>query len=213
MKVTRLINALFLQYETDPPSRHRLSGHALGLGVWSKSHFHASMGSGFYSAPQTTPVFHSMMDQPTAVPPKRLYRSRTDRIIGGVCGGIAQYFNVDPTLVRLIAVVIGLAGGFGVLAYIIGWIVIPEEGKTDQPFEKRAETFGQEVKVAAEKVAADFKGRPEPQRRNIFAWILIIVGVLILVNQLVPWHWFRWDIFWAVAIIAVGVALIARPRS
>lgn len=58
---------------------------------------------------------------------KRLYRSRSERMIAGVCGGIGEYFNIDPTLVRLLFVAFTLAGGSGVLAYIIFMIVVPEE--------------------------------------------------------------------------------------
>lgn len=58
--------------------------------------------------------------------PKRLYRSRRNRMLAGVCAGIADYFNVDPTLIRLIAVVTGCLGG-GLLAYIIAAIIIPNE--------------------------------------------------------------------------------------
>ncbi|HPT84146.1 MAG TPA: PspC domain-containing protein [Limnochordia bacterium] len=57
---------------------------------------------------------------------KRLYRSR-DRKIGGVCGGIAEYLNVDPTIVRLIWAVLALFYGTGILAYILAWIIIPEQ--------------------------------------------------------------------------------------
>lgn len=58
---------------------------------------------------------------------KRLYRSRTDRMLAGVCGGIGQYLNIDPTLVRLAFVILAIWGGGGLLAYLIAWIVIPEE--------------------------------------------------------------------------------------
>jgi phage shock protein C len=58
---------------------------------------------------------------------KRLYRSRKERMIGGVCGGIGEYFNIDPTLVRLLFVVFALTGGSGVLAYLVFLIVVPEE--------------------------------------------------------------------------------------
>ncbi len=59
---------------------------------------------------------------------KRLYRSRTDRMIAGVCGGLAKYFNVDPTLVRVIFVVLALVGvSLGFWAYIILWLIVPEE--------------------------------------------------------------------------------------
>lgn len=57
---------------------------------------------------------------------KKIYRSREKRI-GGVCGGIAEYFNIDPTIVRLIWAVFIFAYGTGLLAYLICWIVIPED--------------------------------------------------------------------------------------
>ncbi|MBD3203627.1 PspC domain-containing protein [Candidatus Woesearchaeota archaeon] len=57
---------------------------------------------------------------------KRLYRSRKNRVIAGVCGGLGEYFDIDPVIIRLIWVFVVLAGGSGVLAYIIAWIIIPE---------------------------------------------------------------------------------------
>jgi len=56
---------------------------------------------------------------------KRLYRSKTDKLLGGVCGGIAEYFSIDPVLVRLLWLALLFAGGAGILAYIIAWIIIP----------------------------------------------------------------------------------------
>jgi phage shock protein C len=59
---------------------------------------------------------------------KRLYRSRTDRMLAGVCGGIAEYFDIDPVIVRLVAVILLLPGGLpGFLPYVILWIVVPEQ--------------------------------------------------------------------------------------
>jgi phage shock protein C len=58
---------------------------------------------------------------------RRLYRSTTDRKIAGVCGGLAEYFDIDPTLVRVLYfVALVLPGGIGILPYIILWIVLPE---------------------------------------------------------------------------------------
>ena len=59
--------------------------------------------------------------------PKRLYRSRTSRLLGGVCGGIAEYFGWDPTLVRLAFVASLLLPGPQLLLYLVAWIVIPYE--------------------------------------------------------------------------------------
>jgi phage shock protein C len=58
---------------------------------------------------------------------KRLFRSRKDRILGGVCGGLGNYLNVDPVLVRVVWAILFFAAGVGLLAYILAWIIIPEE--------------------------------------------------------------------------------------
>ncbi len=58
---------------------------------------------------------------------KRLYRSRTERKLFGVCGGIADYFGIDPTIVRLAVAAFTFFGGSGIIAYIIGALIIPEE--------------------------------------------------------------------------------------
>ena len=58
---------------------------------------------------------------------KRLYRSNSDRKIGGVCGGLAEYMEVDPTLIRLVAVCLVIFGGTGLIAYLIAWVIIPEQ--------------------------------------------------------------------------------------
>lgn len=58
---------------------------------------------------------------------KRLYRSKKNRMLAGVCGGLAEYFNVDPTIVRLIAVLLLLPGGVpGLVPYLILWLIVPE---------------------------------------------------------------------------------------
>lgn len=59
--------------------------------------------------------------------PKRLYRSNSDKMVCGVCGGIAEYLNVDPTVVRLIWAIFGITG-FGIIAYIAGALIMPVKG-------------------------------------------------------------------------------------
>jgi phage shock protein C len=60
--------------------------------------------------------------------PKKLTRSSNDKMLAGVCGGLGQYLGIDSTVVRLIFVLLALAGGPGILAYIILWLVVPEAG-------------------------------------------------------------------------------------
>lgn len=60
--------------------------------------------------------------------PKRLYRSKKDRKIAGVCGGIAEYFDIDPVIVRAIAVILLIPGGLpGLVPYIVLWFIVPEK--------------------------------------------------------------------------------------
>lgn len=68
--------------------------------------------------------------------PSRLYRSRSEKMIAGVCGGLGEYFDVDPVLIRLLFVVTALISGVGLLAYIILWIVVPMQGNEDAPREQ-----------------------------------------------------------------------------
>jgi phage shock protein C len=75
------------------------------------------------SAP--TPSPSPMTPAPTA--PKRLYRSRDDRKLGGVCGGLGAYLGIDPTLVRILTVASLFLPGPQLIAYLVAWIIVPEE--------------------------------------------------------------------------------------
>ena len=66
------------------------------------------------------------MEQPNGTP-KKLYRSRDNRMIAGVAAGIGNYLNVDPTLVRIVFVLLAFANGIGILLYLILWLIVPEE--------------------------------------------------------------------------------------
>ena len=63
---------------------------------------------------------------------ERLYRSESDRILGGVCGGIAEVYDFDPSLIRLIAVALFFGAGTGLLAYLVAWLIIPTESEVKQ---------------------------------------------------------------------------------
>ena len=66
-------------------------------------------------------------EEPAEAAPRKLYRSRTERSIAGICGGLGRYFDADPTMIRLVMLLLILFGGLSIWAYIILWIVIPEE--------------------------------------------------------------------------------------
>jgi phage shock protein C len=70
---------------------------------------------------------------------KKLYRSTKDRWLAGICGGIGEYLAVDPTVIRVLFVLFSLFAGGGILAYIILWLIIPEEPESFEPAEDVAE--------------------------------------------------------------------------
>lgn len=66
------------------------------------------------------------------MPYKRLYRSETDKKIAGVCGGLAEYFNIDPAIVRIIFLALALFWGGGIILYIVFWICVPKKSSLKQ---------------------------------------------------------------------------------
>jgi phage shock protein C len=120
---------------------------------------------------------------------RRLYRSRTDRQLAGVCGGVAEYLGGDSTVVRLVTVVIGLLTGVVpmLILYIVAAIVIPERGEGLAP---------EPAPVAA--------GRPG-QGALILGLILIAIGVLGFANELLR---IDWDLLWPVGLIAFGALIV-----
>lgn len=91
----------------------------------------------------------------------KLYRSEKDRMIGGVCGGLGEYFNIDSTIVRLLFALIMIYGGSGLILYIILWIVVPTKSETvkssEEVIKKNTEEIKEKVGSAINKVESDTK--------------------------------------------------------
>lgn len=128
---------------------------------------------------------------------KRLYRSRKDAMLGGVCGGLAEYFNIDPTIVRIAFAVTMLAGGVGVLAYFLAWIIVPEAQPGEEDF-VRADNR-KSVELSGDKV------------RMIIGLGFIALGVLFFINQFAPW--FNFEILWPVVLIMIGALILLKGRG
>ena len=86
---------------------------------------------------------------------KRLYRSRSDRMLGGVCGGLAEYFDIDPTIVRLVAVLTVFLNGLGLVAYVVMAIVVPVEGSKRAAPTDIIKDNVEEMKETATKLGAE----------------------------------------------------------
>jgi phage shock protein C len=114
-----------------------------------------------------------------------LRRSASDRVIAGVCGGLGRYLGVDPVLLRIAFVVLGLANGIGLIAYVVAWIVIPEE-HPGQPVVGGAADRGE-------------------TGRLLIGGALIVLGLVLLLDRLAPEVQ---RLFWPLAVVLVGVAII-----
>lgn len=131
---------------------------------------------------------------------KRLYLS-DDKKIGGVCGGIAEYFNIDPTIVRLLWILLTLANGVGILLYLIALFVIPESPYSGEP----------KPEVIIERVRDTFSGHHgQNSAARSFGIVLIIIGAAILLAKFIPF--ISWTVFVSLALIGVGLFLILQRR-
>jgi phage shock protein PspC (stress-responsive transcriptional regulator) len=144
-----------------------------------------------------------------------LYRSRTDKVFGGVAGGIARSLNADPAIVRLIFALLVIVGGGGILLYLILWIAIPEE-----PFEfYQQSTYSSEPQKEGEPgTSPSPEAQPNyPARRNngalIVGLVLIGVGAIFLIDRLLPDIHIRFRDFWPVLVVIAGLALIFSSFS
>jgi phage shock protein C len=137
---------------------------------------------------------------------KRLYRNKKEKMIGGVCAGLGDYFSIDPVLARIVFVILTLHGGVGVLAYIIMWIVVPE----DKSAATAAQAGADPVEAPHEPAwtpGAEAKPVKNGQRRSMIAGIiLIVVGIIFLADNLLPW--FCFGDFWPLILIAIGGVMI-----
>lgn len=116
--------------------------------------------------------------------PTRLYRSAHDKVIAGVCGGLAAYFKIDPAIVRLAFLVFALVGGASILLYIVLWVAVPL-GDTSLAVAPR---------YSGETVAIG----------------LIAVGAVWLLANFGAFRFINWSVGWPLVLVAVGVALLLR---
>jgi phage shock protein C len=123
---------------------------------------------------------------------QRLYRSTTNKVISGVCGGLGEYFDVDPVLVRVITVLLAFATGFALLAaYVITWIIVPKRPLGEEP------------------VPGDHKY--PSWNKYLPGLILVALGIILLVHE--HWYWFDLGQFWPIILIVLGLVVIFRRSS
>jgi phage shock protein C len=124
---------------------------------------------------------------------KRLYRSKSDRFISGVCGGIADYFEIDSNIVRIIFVILSFTGGVGIILYIAGLIIL-----TENPHEEE---------IPNRKVNSSL----------LIGLVLIVIGGIFLLREIGMFHYFNlFDIslstVWGILLIGIGIVLLFQAK-
>lgn len=128
---------------------------------------------------------------------KKLYRSNKEAMLGGVCGGIAEYFAIDPVIVRLLFGAAAVLGGSGILLYFICWVLIPEKprGQMDEAYEYDNR---RSVTMSDDKV------------KMIIGFSFIGLGVIFFMNRIFPW--FSFDFFWPAILIIIGALILMKGK-
>lgn len=159
----------------------------------------------------------------------KLYRSVKQRMIGGVAGGLAEYFDIDAVIIRLVFVIVALAGGGGLLVYIVLWIVLPENSAQKYSFQQTQPGYTPAEPSSGETPAdagsSDWKDRTATSSQEPFNYnvkekrtggligglVLITLGCLFLVDRFVPQIDFG-DL-WPILLVVIGAVIIATNLS
>jgi phage shock protein C len=147
---------------------------------------------------------------------RRLYRSQTDRMIAGVCGGLGEYLSIDPIFIRLFFVLLVLGQGAGVLIYLILWFVLPSQsaaagGTTGDHIQHGATEFAERAREMGDELRESALG-PNPQARRFVGLILVLVGLVYLLRNLnIVWlQWLDFGVLWPFLLILGGLLLLLR---
>lgn len=160
---------------------------------------------------------------------RRLFRSRTQRVIGGVCGGLGEYFNIDPALIRVIFVILALINGLGIVAYLAMWLVFPRQVPSEETETDENVATGSKKKDAEESVEPLFK--PQAQRPFWLGIVLIVLGVGWIFSNLfesviapifqistggIPFPFVWWPLtkeVWPLSLIIGGILILFIKRG
>jgi phage shock protein C len=143
---------------------------------------------------------------------RRLYRSESDRYIAGVAGGLAEYLQVDPTIVRIAFLILAFWGA-GVVLYLIMWLIVPTRGQASgvQSVEQTVRSNAHEIRDRAEAIGDQVRGSiPQGARQRNWGIILMLLGLGFLLSNFGLLHFISFDRIWPILLIAIGFLMLAR---
>ncbi|MFA5087300.1 MAG: PspC domain-containing protein [Candidatus Paceibacterota bacterium] len=141
---------------------------------------------------------------------KKLYRSSTDKIIFGVCGGLAEYLEVDSLIIRIIFLFLVFAGGSGVFIYLILALLMPKDPV------KQTRNIGEEAKKITKELVDNAKDNSMvPFFQNIAGILIIVIGLNLLFKEIFKvdlFGWMKWEIALSLLIILIGVNIVGKQK-
>ena len=143
--------------------------------------------------------------------PSLLYRSETNRVVAGVAGGLGEYFHIDPTIIRVIFILITIFGGWGLLIYIVLWILIPAKSQIGNSSSDHINQNIQELRLRAQEFASEIRNTPvESRPRFWLGIILIIFGLVFLMSSLNLISVIDFSKIWPLLLIFFGILILLK---
>jgi len=143
-----------------------------------------------------------------------LTRAEKNKVLGGVCAGLANFFNVDPTLIRIIFVLITLFGGSGVLLYLILWLLIPSSGHTSEISKASIKRGADEMKDRVEEFAEEAKNFSKTNNSKYLLGItLLILGIIFLFDNFGFFHFFNLWKLWPIILIILAILILSKNEN
>lgn len=144
---------------------------------------------------------------------KKLYRSRKNKIIAGICGGFGEYFNLDPLIFRIIFIVLVLADGIGILIYIILFFLMPAEAEIvqEQNTVRQPEHIAEIIKDRADEIKYEIKTREDFfNAKNLIGFVLILFAISLLLRQYIPFGMINWQTTASLLLIIFALIIIFK---
>ena len=158
---------------------------------------------------------------------EHLYRSATQRMLAGICGGLGEYFEIDPTIVRIVYVLVTIATGLllGLVLYLAFWLIIPTEAAAGRDVRETLrdsmDEMAQSARVIGSEVQATLRRTPRGSEEGahhhlepaaVVGLVLVVLGAIFLLANLDLWGWLHWIRFWPIILVIIGLLLLLKRR-
>ena len=146
--------------------------------------------------------------------PLKLYRSETDRIIGGIAGGLGEYFDMDPVIIRIIFIALAVFGGGGIPLYLILWVVIPTQSRIQSNTRDTVRENVEEMKGKANTWVGDMKTFSQRKKsRSWLGFLIVLIGFVFLFDALGMVSLITVRRLWPLLIIVLGFMILFQGED